>query len=156
MWLGFSCVKINRKAKRAVSLPATFLIPFTAHFYCLKPPALIVMCTMDANQNRQRKFEPKFTSISPCEPPISNVLHRVFLLLPMMESVWGCGSSRKLFDDYHLKRADSQIEAKCRQNGAFRTTYTRFPYNRFPFLSRRWCCVGCGFRSRCKFYVIND
>lgn len=38
------------------------------------------------------------------------------------------GSSRKLIEiNITCNRADSQTTLKCRQNGAFRTTYTCFP-----------------------------
>lgn len=63
------------------------------------------------------------------------------------------GSSRKCFDDLSLKCADSRNVTKCRQNGAFRTTYTRFPYKMlFCARSLRWDC-GCVGES---LYVISD
>jgi hypothetical protein len=39
-----------------------------------------------------RKMEGEKTFSSPCDPAISNALQRVFLLLPMLESVGRVGS----------------------------------------------------------------
>lgn len=81
--------------------------------------------------NRIIKVEIYTKFYSPCEPLISNVLHRVFLLFPMiMEvfegSLWLLGlpgSFHELLKNWHL-RAGSQIVTKCRQISVFRTTHT--------------------------------
>lgn len=97
MWLGFLILfqngdfSVSHKQPRKNGAVTAFDEFFLSHFAC--SPHTLSLSWSSRRQCRHENGSLKLTKLffSPCDPAISNVLQRVFLLLPMLESAGRVG-----------------------------------------------------------------